>query len=241
MESSYAQLYRKLDREHWWWLARKGAILDLLRHRIPANGQAEILDIGCGDGLFFDQLLQFGNVEGVEPCSDLVAPDSPHRHRIHVSPFDDRFQPRKHYSLILLLDVLEHVINPVDTLRHSLGLLAPNGMILITVPAFHILWTNHDIMNHHFTRYTKSSFRAVAEKAGLTVREERYWFQWTFPAKLVQRARESLLCLKPSNPKIPIAPINRILYRLSKLELAVANRVSIPFGSSLVVLGGRTD
>lgn len=238
MDYNYAQSYRTLDSEHWWWRARKEAILDLLQLRLPREGWGEILDIGCGDGLFFDQLLKFGNVEGVEPCSELISPDSPHRHRIHLSTFDDMFRPGKHYSLILLLDVLEHVVNPVGFLRHALRLLTENGTILITVPAFNILWTNHDIVNHHLTRYTKKSFRAVAEKAGMSIIEERYWFQWTFPVKLAQRACEKLLRIDPANPKIPITSINRNLYRLSRSELAIANRVSFPFGSSLLVMGG---
>jgi SAM-dependent methyltransferase len=241
MDFDYARSYRDLYRKHWWWRAREGAILSLLQLHAPGVGWGDILDIGCGDGLFFDRLLRFGNVEGVEPCADLITPDGPHRRRIHHCAFDDRFQPGKHYSLILLLDVLEHVVNPVDMLHRALGLLTKRGAILITVPAFNMLWTNQDVVNHHITRYTKKGFRVIAENAGMLISEERYWFQWTFPAKLVQRAFEKLLRIEPIGPGIPAPSINRALYLLSRSELAIASRISFPFGSSLLVLGRKAD
>ena len=138
-----------------------------------------------------------------------------------------------------MLDVLEHLFNPVDTIRHALVLLTGKGTILVTVPAFNVLWTNHDVINHHLRRYTKESLRAVAEKAGMLIEEERYWFQWTFPAKLAQRAVEQLLRSNPANPGIPPPPINRAFYLLSRAELALAGKVPFPFGSSLFVLGRK--
>lgn len=68
----------------------------------------------------------------------------------------------KDYSLILMLDVLEHLEDPVGALQHAVDLLTPEGTLLITVPAFMALWTNHDVLNHHLTRYTKRSFSNVA-------------------------------------------------------------------------------
>lgn len=239
MDFAYGQAYGDLYRRHWWWRAREAAILDALHLRAPQDGWGNILDVGCGDGLFFDELLKLGNVEGVEPRADLITPDGPHRHRIHLSSFDDTFCPGKQYSLILLLDVLEHVSNPVDTLRRALTLLADRGTVLVTVPAFTILWTNQDVVNQHVTRYTKESLRAVAERAGMSIREERYWFQWLFPAKLVQRIVERMLHVEPVSPKIPFSPINRVLYLFSRSELALANRISFLFGSSLMVLGEK--
>jgi SAM-dependent methyltransferase len=241
MELAYGHDYRELYYRHWWWRAREVAILNVLYHRSHQRGWGDILDIGCGDGLFFDKLLRLGNVEGLEASADLVSPDGPHRHRIHVRSFDNDFRPRKQYSLILMLDVLEHLSNPVDALRHALSLLTHNGMILITVPAFNLLWTNQDVVNQHVTRYSKGTLGAIAEKAGMVIEDERYWFQWTVPVKLVQRAVEYLFGCKPVSPRIPFRPLNTALYLLSRCELALAKRISFPFGSSLFVLGRKRN
>ena len=141
---------------------------------------------------FLTSSAEFGEVEGVEPSMDLVSPHNPHRNRIYVCPFDENFRPGKQYSLITMLDVLEHLEDPVGALRHAMELLTPSGLMIITVPALMALWTNHDVLNHHLTRYTRRSFRKVAGQAGFEAQEERYLYHWTCPVKLGVRVIESM-------------------------------------------------
>jgi SAM-dependent methyltransferase len=240
MDADYGHRYRELYQRHWWWRAREAALLETLHQIRPAAGWGRILDIGCGDGLFFDRLLEFGEVEGIEPSAELVSADGPHRQRIHVRPFDDSFQPQHRFGLITMLDVLEHLDDPVGALGHALHLLAPDGTMLITVPAFNLLWTNHDVINHHRIRYTKASFRKVAQQAGFRIDQERYWFQWIFPVKVAGRLVERALGSEPAPAQVPSASINNALYRLSRIEHRLLSPLRLPFGSSLVVVGGAT-
>ena len=244
MDSGYGARYRELFQRHWWWRARERVILDALRGRLPASGGGNVLDVGCGDGLFFDGLAALPGVrlvEGVEPASDLVSPDGPHRARIHVTPFDATFTPSRRYTLVLMLDVLEHLPDPAASLRHALSLLEPRGVFLATVPAFMSLWTRHDDLNHHYTRYDQSSFRALATKAGLRIDESRYFFRWTAAAKVATRVKEALIPGEPRSPTVPPAPINLALYTLSRLEERLTRALPIPFGSSLLVIGGADE
>jgi len=243
MDADYGARYRDLFERHWWWRARERVILDALRAHEPAGGWGNVLDVGCGDGLFFDALAALRGVtlvEGVEPAEALVSPDGPHRDRIHVVPFDERFDTGRRYSLITMLDVLEHLPDPVAALRHALSLLEPDGVFLATVPAFMSLWTRHDELNHHYTRYTTSSFGALASAAGLRIAEERYFFRWTAAAKVATRMKEWAVPGEPRAPTVPPAPINGALYALSRAEEAEFGKVPLPFGSSLLVVGGRT-
>ncbi|HET9697293.1 MAG TPA: class I SAM-dependent methyltransferase [Terriglobales bacterium] len=240
MDESYGQVYRKLYEQHWWWRSREAAILDVLRKIAAPSGFGNILDVGCGDGLFFDELSRFGNVEGVEFSSALLNPNGSHRQKIHTAPFDANFQPGREYGLITMLDVIEHLPDPVAALRHALSLLDANGKLLITVPAFNLIWTTHDDLNHHRTRYTKRSFRREAVQAGMRIDRMRYWYQWPFPVKLAARAWEALSDAQPSNPKIPPAFLNRALYRLSRIEQKLFTRFPAPFGSSLLIVGGNS-
>ena len=167
MRDDYLQRYRELYQQHWWWRAREKLILKTLRTEQPPGGWKRILDVGCGDGLLFDELTPLGEVEGVEPSAASVSEKGPHRSRIHTCPFDENFQPGKEFTLILMLDVLEHLADPAAALRRALALLAPAGRLLVTVPAFNALWTNHDLVNEHVTRYTRRTFRELARQAGL--------------------------------------------------------------------------
>jgi SAM-dependent methyltransferase len=235
LDPDYARAYRRLYERHWWWRARERFLLDLLERRRPSHGWGNILDVGCGDGLFFDELLKLGEVEGVEPDERLVG--DRHRDRIHVQPFDDRFTPGKLYSLILMLDVLEHLPEPAAALARARELLERGGTVLITVPAFNSAWTHHDEINRHYTRYTRRSFQRLADRAGLRVQQQRYFFHWIYPAKLFRRAAETALPLQPGTPRLPPDWLNQCLYTLCRVEAFTLGRLPLPFGSSLLVVG----
>jgi SAM-dependent methyltransferase len=241
MDPKYGERYRDLFERHWWWRARSRLIIDLLRRLEPAQHWRTILDIGCGDGLFFPALAQFGDVEGVEPFAELVNPANPYRNRISTCPFDEDYRPDKQFSLILMLDVLEHIKDAATALRHAVSLLEPNGKFVITVPAFMALWTNHDVMNQHFVRYTKSSFRAVAQQAGLRIDEERYLYHWTCPVKLGIGLTERVLRTDPRPAEVPSFAVNESLFWISRIEQKILTPLSLPFGSSLLVVGSKAN
>jgi len=214
---------------------RERWVLQVLRQNCPANGWGSILDVGCGDGLLFDRLMEFGDVEGIEASREIVDPANPQFQKIHIGPFDDSFRPGKQYSLILLLDVLEHIPDPGAALRRCESLLQPGGSLVITVPAFNVVWTNHDVLNHHMTRYRRATLLPLLQKAGFKIEDSAYWFQWTFPVKLAQRFTEKLFRLRPASPKTPLLAINRALRSLCSLEHAMLGPLQLPFGTTLFV------
>ena len=177
----------------------------------------------------------------MEPDESLISADSEQASRIFVQPFDEQFQPGKSYQLVLMLDVLEHLPDAEGALRHALSLLEPDGTLLITVPAFRALWTQHDVLNKHYTRYTRKEFLELAEQSEAQVDECRYFYHWLFPLKLAVRAKETCLASKPSSPQVPSKLVNRLFYGISRAEDAISFTDSLPFGSSLMAACGRKD
>lgn len=239
MDAAYGSRYRRLYRHHWWWRAREQTILHHLHRRQPPKGFGPILDVGCGDGLFFDRLAELGEPEGVEPEGALVTPHGPWAGKIHVRPFDRSFQPQRRFGLILMLDVLEHLEDDAEALTHAASLLSPGGWLVVTVPAFEALWTSHDDLNHHCRRYRRDGLLALAEAAGLRVEESRYFFHWLAPLKLAVRLKERLSPRPPEPPEVPPAVLNRLFRRISILEATLTKVLSLPFGSSLLAIGRR--
>lgn len=239
MDRSYALGYRRLYEEHWWWRAREDLILAALDEWRPREIPGPILDVGCGDGLFFDKLERLGPVEGIEMDPTGIRPDGPHASRIRVGPFDASFDPGKTYALVLLLDVLEHLSDPAMALRRAVDLLRPDGIVFVTVPAFPALWTSHDEINHHYRRYTRASLEALAREARAEILHSRYFFVWTAPAKLAVRAKERIFGGAAKTPSIPPRWVNRLLYRVSRAEQRIFRALPAPFGSSLLAVARR--
>jgi SAM-dependent methyltransferase len=239
MERDYSLHYRELYERHWWWRARETLILATLDRWKPEKGWPSILDVGCGDGLFFEKLRRFGTVEGIEMDPAGLRRDGPWADRIHLGPFDQTFQPGKSYSLVLMLDVLEHFEDATAAIRRAVQLLEPDGMLILTVPAFPILWTSHDDLNRHFTRFTRARLTKLIESAPARLLEIRYFFRWMAPVKLAVRAKEAVSGAKPATPAIPPDWLNRLLHAISRFEENTVGRLPIPFGSSLLAVAIR--
>src|SRR5262249_51993562 len=155
-----------------------------------------ILDVGCGDGILLDRLGAWGHAEGIEPDATTLGPGASHR-TIHLGPFDASFRPEAPFDLVLFLDVIEHLDDPVAALTRARELLTPGGRIFVSVPAFQALWTTHDDLNHHRRRYTTAMLRGQAAKAGLTVTWARYGFLSVGLAKVLVRLKERLIGSAP--------------------------------------------
>lgn len=236
MREDYAAAYTELSARHWWWRARRSFVLARLEALAPDAGWQRILDVGCGDGAWFEALERFGAVEGVEPDSSLAGKGRARGRSIHVQPFDRDFEAEHRFGLILFLDVLEHLDEPEEALRDAAELLEPGGKVVITVPAFDLLWTNHDEINHHRRRYVRRQLEGQVEEAGLQTVRAQYLFHWVFLAKLIVRLTESLVGPSSGIPGVPPRPLNEFLYGLSRFEQVSRLGRILPLGGSLFLV-----
>ncbi len=234
MQPAYAAAYPLLYRRHWWWRVRERILVRTIRRVMSGTGDAKILDIGCGAGLFFDALQEFGHVEGMESDLSAIEASGHWRHRIHPGELGDGGDK---YDLILLLDVLEHVSDPQALVRTVAGRLTDRGRIVVTVPAYDFLWTSHDVLNQHLRRYTAGTLRATIHQAGLATRESRYLFQSLVIPKLFVRLKEAVLRAEGRVPHIPSRPLNAAIYMWFRVEDVIAGW--LPFGSSVLAVAER--
>jgi 2-polyprenyl-3-methyl-5-hydroxy-6-metoxy-1,4-benzoquinol methylase len=210
-------------------------------HRLrPDDAWGRILDVGCGGGVFFPALERLGDVEGIEPDAALVDPADTASARVHVRAFDEAFRPEHRYGLMLMLDVLEHMPDPDAALRHTLTLLEPGGLLVATVPAFMLLWTQHDVLNRHYTRYTRQRLERLARTAGFDVLDGRYFYHWLFFAKIAARLLEAVRRpAQPSAPRVPVGWLNSLLFTFSRAEQRWLTPLRLPFGSSVLLVARK--
>ncbi len=107
----------------------------LLKFSLPP---ATVLELGCSHGSFVALLKQSGyNASGVEMSPWVVGYgqktfDVP----IFIGPVETLKIPLGSLDVIALMDVLEHLPDPVATMSHCLQLLKPDGLLLIQTPQF---------------------------------------------------------------------------------------------------------
>lgn len=234
MDAEYGQIYEDLYRRHWWFRVRERILVDVIRaHKLPPA--AEILDVGCGNGLFFDKLGMFGNVNGIEVDGDLIPRDSAHRDRIFDKPLGAPQYAALRFDLITALDVIEHIEDDHRAVDDMLAMLRPGGKLVITVPASMKLWDRHDVINRHYRRYTYDTLRALLAGKG-EILDLRHLFHALFLPKLAVAAfNRSFKCEAPQH-SIPAAAINRIMESVGWLEYRTLRPLRIPFGTSLLAV-----
>gem|GEM_PF-300564 len=100
---------------------------------------ANVLDIGCGGGLFLSLLQREGaHVVGIE-LSDSRAQYAKTKHSlgVHKSPIESDFWQKSyanHFDAVTLWDVIEHVNYPFRTLQSASNVLKEGGLLLIDTP-----------------------------------------------------------------------------------------------------------
>ena len=224
-----------LDQTHWWYVARRRILADLIAREIKPPSRARVLEIGCGTGHNFPVLDKFGSVEALEVDAPARAIAS---ERLGYPVGDAPLPglpgvPDASYDLIALLDVLEHIEGDLAALVSIKAKLKPGGRILITVPANEWMWSAHDTVHHHFRRYNPASLRKVAAEAGLKVDLLTHFNTLLFPLAAAVRIAGKLTRRQDADDAQPPAPLNAIFTGLFGLERHLIGRVTLPFGVSL--------
>ncbi len=154
----------------------------LARNAIPFRGEGKILDVGAGSGSFLASMKALG----WDPYGVDISPEAVQRARgLGIEMFLGEVQeasfPNRFFDVVTMRAVLEHVHQPVETLRAVHRILKNQGMVYIVVPnvaslnfwLFRNFWYALETPRHLYA-YSPSVMRRVAEKAGFEVRSMRF-------------------------------------------------------------------
>ncbi len=149
--------------------------------RPPLPPPGRLLDIGCGSGAYGASLLRLGwRVDGIEP--NAAAAERARGVGLNVQSCDLQVAilPPTAYDAITLWHVLEHLDDPIASLRLLRPALRLRGQLWLEVPNWAGLmaaltrshWFHLDLPRHRF-HFTPTSLRLALEQSGFRV--ERLW------------------------------------------------------------------
>ncbi len=247
MESRYYETYYRHETEHWWFRWRFKLIQQVLDQlALPSN--ARMLDAGCGTGQMLKMLQRRGEAVGLDISPEAIAFAASRgaKNLVLGTVSAPPFEPGA-FDVALALDVIEHVDDDLAMLDGLRTLVKPDGAVIITVPAFDFLWSEHDLINHHRRRYTVEMLERRIEEAGLEIDRITYCNTTLFPAvcaiRWVQRGLRTFRrrSLDKASSDLHGYPglINEALYRLMLLETRALKRFDMPFGVSILAVARR--
>ncbi|WP_426489955.1 class I SAM-dependent methyltransferase [Hymenobacter sp. 102] len=246
MNPEYELKYHQLEENHWWFRGRRASVFDQLQ-QLPRT--AAILEIGCSGGPLQQQLRSVGfqNLTGIDISEAAIA--LAHQRRIpNVSVMDGarlKFGDES-FDVVVASDVLEHIRDEQLALREWRRVLKPGGQLLVYVPAWPQLWSQHDVVNRHYRRYTAATLSRALEQASLVVQRQSYWnFALFFPTLLVRRSQRLRRKPQPGASAgtgdlqaLP-APLNTALTWLLQAENRLMRHLRLPVGVSVFALARK--
>jgi SAM-dependent methyltransferase len=242
MERAVYASMAALQSKHWWFRARRAILTDQIA-RLPLAPDARVLEAGCGPGGNLAMLSAFGSLCAFDFDAESVAQARSAGHAtIKLGALPDAVPFEGPFDLIAALDVVEHLDHDVASVRALVRRLAIGGHLVITVPAFQMLWSAHDVAHHHKRRYRRSQLRALVAASGCTVVKSSYFNCHLFPLIAAVRLAQKLLGLGArAEDAMPGPRLNRLLQWIFSAERFALRRFNYPFGVSLLIIARRTQ
>lgn len=235
MQVAHLEQLQHLEDSYWWHVAKRELAVGLLERYFPAPGKLVEGGVGSARNLMTFQAMGY-DVQGfdVMPESVAIAESRGVQAQLHdlAEPWpvaDDSL------TAVVLLDVIEHIADPVAVLKNARESLVEGGGVIVTVPAYQWLYSDWDQALGHFRRYTMKMLRDQADEAGLRVLQLTHWNAFTLPAAIAVRSYERLMPRHRAAefPRVS-APTNNLLLRLAAAERWMMNKVPVPMGLSVV-------
>ena len=177
-EPEYLDLYVK-NRDRWAAVERNVA-----KYTLQTIGLQEgsVLEVGLGVAAFAEEAretgLDYWCVEPYLPMIDTAVERGVlNRDNAINAPIESADLPKEKFDAIVILMVLEHLLDPVESLRNCVSALRPGGVIYVEVPNSRLFATRTrlrrtlgmtDFMHGHINFFTPASLSATFEAAGLS-------------------------------------------------------------------------
>lgn len=182
-------------------------ISKILKHRQPP---LKILDYGGLHGLNLVPFAQAGY-----DCNllDFVKVEKPPNIKyLGRDVFD--LNPQDRFDVIMILHVLEHTIEPLDTLQHLVPFLANDGVLYVEVPKGCLgEWWGYDEPTTHMNFFSEESCFKLVRMTGLDIvhlSNKKQWLYWRAEPciNIVGRKQDgySVNSFRSTQQDLPFAP-----------------------------------
>lgn len=237
----YEIMYR-VEETHWWYRALHDRILHYLNRHVPDWPRQTILDAGCGTGAILKQLGSSTAHIGVDLSTDALTfcakRQLPNLVRADINrmPFASAA-----FDAVICSSVLYHQWVPQvnEAIAELARILKPGGCLLINVPAFASLHSEHDERVLTARRFTRSELIDSLSECGFEIVECVYWTSLLFP--LIWAARRfSFVRHGRDFDEAPGQSASHALFdTVMKVESALSKGIRFPAGLSLFAVAKK--
>lgn len=231
--------HRKIEANYWWFVNKRHIVQSLLDTYCPQKGS--LLEVGCGGGYLSSALTR----NGWNVISTDLHPAAAQFAREQGVPIALAFDANGPWPLansiadaFIMLDVLEHLELHIEALQEAYRVLKPDGIGLLTVPAYQFLFSAWDKYNHHYRRYTTTTMKKSVQQAGFQIQRLTYWNIMTLAPAIAVRLKDRFASKTLSGTEFPKVPkaLNAALIAGGRIENEWVRRLPLPAGLSVLAV-----
>lgn len=130
---------------------------------IPENSE-NILEIGCGRSLIAREIKKKQRcvITGIEPDPSMAQEATEWRDKVLVQTVEQALanMPEK-YDCVLMIDVLEHLVNPWQTVAQLKNCLSPDGCLVASIPNMRYYHALKGLILRREWEYDKSGVKDI--------------------------------------------------------------------------------
>jgi len=169
------------------------------------NRTLRLLDVGSGGGIMIEEAHRAGfDAEGIDLCEPLVERGRARGLRVHHGRIED-FTDMERFDVVTMMDLIEHVPNPLEVMNAVRELLVPGGLFVCYTP-------NHRAAIVLASRLMHGLGLEFATREIFGSNHVCFFDDRTFPAMLDKAGFELERCeLSPYDPARPGAPVSTLM------------------------------
>src|SRR4030042_1944294 len=245
--SEYAKM-AKFEKFYWWHKGRLSLVESLIYGFGKNTQKMEIVEVGCGTGENLRFLSKFGNTHGLDISDDAIkfckerGLKNIYKGDICDTKKLEKLKLNNKFDLIVALDVLEHIQDDVLALKNIYKLLKQDGFLLVIVPAYKFLWSEHDESLHHKRRYHSPEITGKLKDANFNIIKNTHFITAVFPLIAFYRLLNNFIgkSVYPKTSYITLPKhLNTFMVRLLEIETFLVEYINLPFGTSILVVAKR--
>jgi SAM-dependent methyltransferase len=239
----------KAERQFWWHRGMQRIMLGLMDPLVSRRRIRRGIDAGCGTGYFarmLEQRYEFPVVPADRAREGLEHGRKAGARRLTqcdaaALPFADGS-----FGLSVSLDVLGYLDPGAEehAVREMARVLAPEGLMVLRVPALDMLRSRHSEFTRERQRFTRARLKQMVRGAGIRILRCTYANTLLFPLAVTRfRVWEPLFQKKPASASRPLNSwLDSALHAPLKMESRVLLRGwNLPLGQTLILIGEKTN
>lgn len=244
MEKYQYNLMFEQEKKHWWYIGSRAVIFSLLPLYLKNKNNLKILDAGCGTGMNMLKLSRYGDVFGIDMSDEALkfcrfnGINNIRKASVESIPFKDNT-----FDMVTSFEVIYHkgVKDYNMAINEFHRVLKKDGLLVLRVPAFNVLFGGHDVVVHGARRFTKQQIKTAVKAAGFKIERLTYVNSISFFPVLILRTIQRLFGLKKNKADTSIEPgsLSQFLILWLRLESKILKHINLPLGVSILCIARK--